>query len=90
VRSYGEFYRPHLRCNKEYNKYRSPEAKPAEISRKELCWMLKEVSAKLAEYMIEDFIYELQKLVDVKIKIASFKERGPETIRVKYNIENEV
>jgi hypothetical protein len=51
--------------------------------------MLKEVSAKLAKYIIEDFIYELQKLVDVKIKIASFKERGPETIRAKYNIENE-
>jgi hypothetical protein len=80
-----------LDVTKEYNKYRSPEAKakPAEISRKELCWMLKEVSAKLAKYIIEDFIYELQKLVDVKIKIASFKERGPETIRAKYNIENE-
>ncbi|MEM3713998.1 MAG: hypothetical protein QXF82_03510 [Nitrososphaeria archaeon] len=37
---------------------------------------------------LEDFIYELQRFVDVNVEIVSFKEYKPETIRVKYVLKS--
>ena len=80
-----------LKAIEEYNKYRSPEAKArlVKISRKEIVLDIEGSFCKTCgvyDYF-EDFIYELQKLIDLKIKIASYKEHGPETIRVKYTAE---
>ena len=79
-----------LKAIEEYNKYRSPEtkAKLVKISEKELVLDFEGSFCRtcgVADYL-EDFIYELQRLVDVKIRIESFMEHGHETIRVKYEI----
>ncbi|MBS7620559.1 hypothetical protein KEJ32_00285 [Candidatus Bathyarchaeota archaeon] len=75
----------------EYNKYRSPEAraKLIEISGKELILDFEGSFCRTCgvyDYL-EDFIYELQKFVDVNVKIVSFKEYKHETIRVKYTLK---
>jgi hypothetical protein len=80
-----------LKAIKEYNKYRSPEAKAklVKISEKELVLDFEGSFCRtcgVSDYL-EDFIYELQKLVDVKMRVASFKKHEHETIRVKYIIE---
>jgi len=80
-----------LKAIEEYNKYRSPEAKAklVKISDKELVVDFEGSFCRtcgVVDYL-EDFIYELKELTDVKVKIESFKERGHETIRVKYVIE---
>ncbi|MGB9853743.1 MAG: hypothetical protein ACPLRY_02920 [Candidatus Bathyarchaeales archaeon] len=80
-----------MKAIEEYNKYRRPEAKakPVKINEKELVLDFEGSFCRtcgVSDYL-EDFIYELQKLVNVKIKIASFKEHKPETIRVRYIIE---
>jgi hypothetical protein len=80
-----------LKAIEEYNKYRSPEAKAklVKISEKELLLDFEGSFCRtcgVSDYL-EDFIYELQKLVDVKMRVASFKEHEHETIRVKYIIE---
>ncbi|MGB9959735.1 MAG: hypothetical protein ACPLKQ_04360 [Candidatus Bathyarchaeales archaeon] len=77
----------------EYNKYRSPEAKAklVKISEKELILDFEGTFCKTCgvyDYL-EDFIYELQKFADINIRIVSFKETKPETIRVKYALKNE-
>lgn len=81
-----------LKAITEYNKYRRPEAeaKLIKVSRKELILDFEGTFCKTcgAYDYLEDFIYELQKFVDVKIKIASYKEYKPETIRVKYVVED--
>jgi hypothetical protein len=73
-----------LKAIEEYNKYRSPEAKLVKISEKELVLDFEGSFCRtcgVSDYL-EDFIYELQKLVEVKIRIASFKEH--ETIGARY------
>lgn len=81
-----------LKAIEEYNKYRSPEAKakPVKISEKELVLDFEGSFCRrtcgVADYL-EDFIYELQRLVNVKMRIESFWEHRRETIRVKYVIE---
>jgi hypothetical protein len=77
-----------LKAINEYNKYRSPEArvKLIKISGKELVLEFEGTFCKscgVYDYF-EDFIYELQKFANVNIRIVSFKEYKPETIRVKY------
>ncbi|MCS7119929.1 MAG: hypothetical protein RMJ07_05335 [Nitrososphaerota archaeon] len=76
---------------KEYNTYRSPEAKAKLIkaSEKELVLDFEGAFCSTcgAYDYLEDFIYELKKFADVNIKIASFKEYKPEIIRVKYEIK---
>lgn len=76
----------------EYNKYRSPEAnaKLIKIGEKEL---ILEFTGPFCESCgvydyFEDFIYELKKLINIDIKIASFKKYDTETFRVKYVIKN--
>jgi len=80
-----------LKAIEEYNKYRSPEAKAklVKISEKELVLDFEGSFCRTCGVSdhLEDFIYELQKLVDVKMRVVSFKEHEPETIRVKYIIE---
>ncbi len=80
-----------LKAIEEYNKYRSPEAKAklVKISDRELVLDFEGSFCRtcgVVDYF-EDFIYELRELIDVKMKIKSFKELGHETIRVKYIIE---
>lgn len=75
----------------EYNKYRSPEAKAklVKISEKELILDFEGTFCKTCgvyDYL-EDFIYELQKFADVNMRIVSFKESKPETIRAKYALK---
>lgn len=75
----------------EYNKYRSPEAKAklVKISEKELILDFEGTFCRTCgvyDYF-EDFIYELQKIADVDMRIVSFKEIKPETIRVKYAVK---
>jgi len=80
-----------LKAIKEYNKYKSPEAKAkmVKISAKELVLDFEGSFCRTCGVLdyLEDFIYELQKLVDVKMRVASFKEHEYEAIRVKYIIE---
>jgi hypothetical protein len=57
-----------LKAIEEYNKYRSPEAKLVKISEKELVLDFEGSFCRtcgVSDYL-EDFIYELQKLVDAK------------------------
>lgn len=75
----------------EYNKYRSPEAraKLVRLSEKELILDFEGSFCRTCgvyDYL-EDFIYELQKFADVNLKVKSFKEYKPETIRVRYALE---
>ncbi|MEM2911770.1 MAG: hypothetical protein QXM52_04410 [Candidatus Bathyarchaeia archaeon] len=75
----------------EYNKYRSPEAKAKliKIGEKGLVLDFEGTFCKTCgvyDYL-EDFIYELQKFADVNMRIVSFKEYKPETIRVKYALK---
>ncbi|MCL7385355.1 MAG: Lrp/AsnC family transcriptional regulator [Thaumarchaeota archaeon] len=80
-----------LKTIEEYNKYRSPEAKAklVKISDKELVLDFEGSFCRTCGVFdyFEDFIYELQKLIDVKMKVESFKEHGYERFRVKYVIE---
>ncbi|MEM3726380.1 MAG: hypothetical protein QXK98_05910 [Candidatus Bathyarchaeia archaeon] len=76
----------------EYNKYRSPEAKAklVKVSEKELILDFEGSFCRTCgvyDYL-EDFVYELQKFADVNLKIESFKEYKPETIRVKYALKS--
>ena len=75
----------------EYNRYRSPEAKAKliKIGGKELVLEFEGTFCKTCgvyDYL-EDFIYELQKFAEVNIRIVSFKEYKPETIKVKYALK---
>jgi len=81
-----------LRAIKEYNRYRSPEAKAklVKVGEKDLVLDFEGSFCRtcgVSDYL-EDFVYELQKFVDIKMRIESFEEHKPETIRVKYIIEN--
>lgn len=75
----------------EYNKYRSPEAKAklVKINKKALVLDFEGTFCKTCgvyDYL-EDFIYELRKFADVNMRIVSFREYKPETIRVKYALK---
>jgi len=75
----------------EYNKYRSPEAKAklVKISEKEIVLDFEGSFCRtygVSDYL-EDFIYELQKIVYVKMRIAGFEKHENETIRARYIIE---
>lgn len=72
----------------EYNRYRSPEAKAKLVKLGDdeiildfegsFCY-----SCGVYDYL-EDFIYEIQRIAEVKLSIAGFKEYAPGKIRVKY------
>jgi hypothetical protein len=80
-----------LKAVDEYNKYRSLEAKAKliEIQEEELtidfegtfCW-----TCGVYDYF-EDFMYELQELVDLNIEVLSFKEYESGKFRVKYRFK---
>ncbi len=80
-----------LRAVDEYNKYRSPEAKArlVEIREDRLTIDFEGTFCQTCgvyDYL-EDFIYELQMLIDVSIEILNFKEYEPGKIRVEYGLK---
>jgi hypothetical protein len=82
-----------LKAVDKYNKYRSPEARARLIEIWEggltidfegsFCW-----TCGVYDYF-EDFIYELQELVDLSIEVLSFREYEPGKIRVKYRFKTD-
>lgn len=80
-----------VRAIDEYNRYRSPEAKAklVEVSGREIVLEFEGSfcrSCGVYDYL-EDFIYELQRFADLRLKIISFEEYIHDTIRVRYIIE---
>ncbi|MEM3712654.1 MAG: hypothetical protein QXR97_03850 [Thermoproteota archaeon] len=83
-----------LKAINEYNKYHSPEAKAKLIKISEkgftvdfeglFCF-----SCGVYDYF-EDLIYELKNFVDEDVEILSFKEYGPDKIRVKYGFKRTI
>ncbi len=79
-----------LRALKEYNRCRSPEATATlvEIDDDELILDFEGPFCRTCgtyDYL-EDFIYELKRISDIGIKIASYENLGLEKIRVRYAI----
>ncbi|MEM2929554.1 MAG: hypothetical protein QW797_01640 [Thermoproteota archaeon] len=80
-----------LKAVDEYNKYRSPEAKARLIKIREdgliidfegtFCQ-----TCGVYDYL-EDFIYELQRFVDMSTEILNFKQYEPGKIRVEYRLK---
>ncbi|MCX8183190.1 MAG: hypothetical protein N3F08_02030 [Crenarchaeota archaeon] len=82
-----------LKAVDEYNKYRSPEARARLIEIREdgLTIDFEGIFCQTCgvyDYL-EDFIYELQRLVDVGIEILNFKEYEPGKIRVVYCLKKD-
>jgi len=80
-----------LKAVEAYNHFRSPEAtaKLVTIREDELTVDFKGSFCRTcgAYDYLEDFIYELKDFVDVEMKILSFENYGPGTIRVKYAVK---
>ncbi|MEM0488544.1 MAG: hypothetical protein QXR17_04475 [Candidatus Bathyarchaeia archaeon] len=80
-----------LKAIEEYNRYRSPEAKAklVEINGDEIILDIEGnfcCSCGVYDYL-EDFIYEIKRLSELKLSIAEFREYEPGKIRVKYILE---
>jgi len=80
-----------LKTVEAYNHFRSPEAmaRLVRIGKAELIVDFEGSFCRTCgtyDYL-EDFIYELQRFADVEMEILSFKNYGPEKIRVKYGVK---
>jgi len=80
-----------LKAIETYNYFRSPEAtaRIVKIGKTELIVDFEGSFCRTcgAHDYLEDFVYELQRFVDLEVEILSFKNYGPEKIRVKYGVK---
>jgi hypothetical protein len=82
------------RAIEAYNHYRSPEAtaKIVKIEKDKLIIDFEGSFCKTCgvyDYL-EDFIYELQAVINAKMKILKFESIEPEKIRVEYAVKHSV
>ncbi|NWF86979.1 hypothetical protein HXY32_04130 [Candidatus Bathyarchaeota archaeon] len=81
-----------LKAIGEYNHYRSPEAtvKLIEIGKDKLVMDFEGSFCKTcgAYDYLEDFIYELQRFIEVEMEILRFENYAPEKIRVEYVVKH--